>query len=137
MKHLLTSIPLRANDIPTLTDDSGDCFSRDQMAEAAFSVLNYVINTMTAIPIVKFHSRPCYHIFVTQVIRISRVCNRPHLLLYAQKRPIHNNDGKRLQKHKILKELYICFMNKDLYLKLNIGTDTQFLQTVLAPCVKT
>ena len=114
------------------------------MAEAAFSVLNYVINTMSAFPTVKFislkstiHSRPCYHIFVTPVIRISRVCYRPHLLLYAQKRPIHNNDGKRLQKHKILKELYICFMNKDLYLKLNIGTDTQFLQTVLAPCVKT
>ena len=94
-------------------------------------------------PIVKFpnvtsniHSRTCYNVFVTQVIRISRVCNRLHLFLHALKNLFNTMIAKGCKKHILLKKLYVCFVKKDLYSKYKIDKDTQLLVTVLAPYLR-
>ena len=94
-------------------------------------------------PIVKYphsksniHSNTVYNTFVTQLIRISRVCNNLSHFLFALKDLFDTMILKGCTKHRLIKKLYTIFIKKDLFNKFNIKKDVKVLQKSLSPYLK-
>ena len=91
-------------------------------------------------PIVKFpnlrsniHSKLCYNTFVTQILRISRVCNNLPHFLQALKTLFNTMLIKGCKKHRLLKKLYTMAVKHDLFTKFGIKKDIKCVQSILNP----
>ena len=81
-------------------------------------------------PIVKYpsiksniHSSTVYNVFVTQVIRYSRVCNDLKYFLVALRSLFTNMISKGCKKHILFKKLYKILAKRDILKKFNITQD--------------
>ena len=94
-------------------------------------------------PIVKYpntrsniHSSTAYNTFVTQLIRISRVCNDLSHFLVTLKDLFNTMVLKGCSKHKLVKKLYAVFIKNDLFKKFNIKKDVDNFMKLLGPYLK-
>ena len=82
------------------------------------------------------HSSTAYNTFVTQLIRISRVCNDLSHFLVTLKDLYNTMVLKGCSKHKLIKKLYTVFIKKDLFKKFNIKKDVDIFKKSLGPYLK-
>ena len=76
------------------------------------------------------HSNAVYNVFLTQIIRYSRVCNKLHFFLIAVKKLFKTMLGKGCKKQKLFKLLYKTLIKKDIMIKYDIQHDiisTQYI----------
>ena len=109
-----------------------------------FSTYLYDKRNSFGFPIVKYpdlrsniHSKTCYNTFVTQLLRISRVCNNLPHFLQALKTLFDTMILKGCKKHRLIKKLYTMSAKHNLFSKYNIRKDIKFVQSILNPYLKT
>ena len=69
------------------------------------------------------HSKVVYNIFVSQIIRYSRVCNKLHYFLIALKKLVKNMIAKGCKRSRLFKLLYKTLLKKEILTKYDISLD--------------
>ena len=108
-----------------------------------FSTYLYDKRNSFGFPIVKYpdlcsniHSKTCYNTFVTQLLRISQVCNNLPHFLEALKTLFDTMILKGCKKHRLIKKLYTMCTKHNLFTKFNIRKDIKSVQSILNPFLK-
>ena len=89
-------------------------------------------------PIVKYpsvksniHSRTIYNVFITQVIRFSRVCNDLKYFLIALKSLFSTMLSKGCKKHILFKKLFLVLVKRNILKKFDITQDFNSIQFLI------
>ncbi len=102
----------------------------DKRTNFGFPIVKYTTSTSNV------HTKVVYNIFITQVIRYSRVCNRLPPFLYALKTLYKTMIGKGCKSHILQKKLFKLLKNKNILKRYNISHNFQQLHNILMPYLK-